>query len=174
MNGRKLLLYTSSTQSKEPNPSQENVRKDSKPWYSAFLICFSLSTAHGVQNLKRARSRVLSRGVSVHTAISPMLSNCVTRSDPTGGKTVSVLDKYVFIHSGVPLPNHGGCEMKQMARLKGALLCRYTDKDANAAWCHIRVGVCMCEIPPLPLACCMCCSGEFSAVTWLRIHCSSN
>lgn len=60
-----------------------------------------------------------------------MLSNCVTRSGPTGGKkNVSGLDKYVFIHLGVPLPNHGGCEMKQMARLKGALLCRYTDKDA--------------------------------------------
>lgn len=59
-----------------------------------------------------------------------MLSNCVTRSGPTGGKTVSWLDKYVFNHSGVPLPNHGGCEMKQMARLKAALLCRYSDKDA--------------------------------------------
>lgn len=60
------------------------------------------------------------------------------------GKSVSGLHKYSFIHSGVSLPNHVGCEMKQMARLTGALLYRYTDKEAarhNAifAWACVYV-----------------------------------
>lgn len=68
-----------------------------------------------VRNSKRARSRLLKRGVSVHVAIIPMLSNCVTCSGLTVGKTVSRLDKYLFTHSGVSLPNRVGCDMKQMA-----------------------------------------------------------
>lgn len=76
------------------------------------------------------------------------------------------LNKYLFTDSGVSL-----AKMKQMADQREL----YSDKDAaqhNTAGCHVRVCVCVCERPPLPLArSCMCCSGEFPAVTWLRIHC---
>lgn len=47
--------------------------------------------------------------------------------------------------------------------------------DAVFMCVRARVSEWARAMPPLPLACsCMCCSGEFSAVTWLRIHCSSN
>lgn len=114
------LLCTGSVHSKEPGPSLENVRKDERHLldtlqmiFNRFLLDSSLHWCE-IQNV-RVHAPLLKRGVCVHAAIIPILSNCVTCSGLTVGRTVSRLDKYLLIHSGVSLPNRVGCEMKQMA-----------------------------------------------------------
>lgn len=126
MNGWKLLLCKSSTLIEEPSPSRENIRKNT------FLIIFTVFMSH----IKR---RVRARG------LKPNIEQLSYLQRPNMRKRCLLsYIKTSFIRSGVSLPNHVGCEMKQMAQLTGALLYRYTDKEAaqhNAifAWACVYV-----------------------------------